>query len=178
MLRDTVRDFSAKEISPRAPREIDRSNQFPPDLWTQARRARAARHHGRGGVRRHGDGLSRAYRRDGGDLARLGLGRACPTARTPTCASTRSARNGTRGAEEEVPAEARLRRARRRARDVRAGRRLGRRRHAAAAPSARGDRYVLNGNKMWITNGPDADVLVVYGKTSDRRSPPSSSRRA
>src|SRR5262252_805010 len=31
----------------------------------------------------------------------------------------------------------------------------------------RGDRYVLNGNKMWITNGPDADVLVVYGKTSE-----------
>ena len=29
----------------------------------------------------------------------------------------------------------------------------------------RGDRYVLNGNKMWITNGPDADVLVVYAKT-------------
>ena len=29
----------------------------------------------------------------------------------------------------------------------------------------KGDRYVLNGNKMWITNGPDADVLVVYAKT-------------
>jgi isovaleryl-CoA dehydrogenase len=29
----------------------------------------------------------------------------------------------------------------------------------------RGDRYVLNGNKMWITNGPDADTLVVYAKT-------------
>jgi isovaleryl-CoA dehydrogenase len=29
----------------------------------------------------------------------------------------------------------------------------------------RGDHYVLNGNKMWITNGPDADVLVVYAKT-------------
>ena len=28
-----------------------------------------------------------------------------------------------------------------------------------------GDAYVLNGNKMWITNGPDADVLVVYAKT-------------
>jgi isovaleryl-CoA dehydrogenase len=30
----------------------------------------------------------------------------------------------------------------------------------------KGDVYVLNGNKMWITNGPDADVLVVYAKTS------------
>ena len=29
----------------------------------------------------------------------------------------------------------------------------------------RGDHYVLNGSKMWITNGPDADVLVVYAKT-------------
>ncbi|WP_249975432.1 isovaleryl-CoA dehydrogenase [Vreelandella olivaria] len=28
-----------------------------------------------------------------------------------------------------------------------------------------GDRYILNGNKMWITNGPDANVLVVYAKT-------------
>ena len=28
-----------------------------------------------------------------------------------------------------------------------------------------GDRFVLNGSKMWITNGPDADVLVVYAKT-------------
>jgi isovaleryl-CoA dehydrogenase len=29
----------------------------------------------------------------------------------------------------------------------------------------KGDRYVLNGAKMWITNGPDADVLVVYART-------------
>jgi isovaleryl-CoA dehydrogenase len=28
-----------------------------------------------------------------------------------------------------------------------------------------GDNYVLNGTKMWITNGPDANVLVVYAKT-------------
>jgi len=29
----------------------------------------------------------------------------------------------------------------------------------------KGDRYILNGNKMWITNGPDADTLVIYAKT-------------
>ena len=29
----------------------------------------------------------------------------------------------------------------------------------------RGDRYVLNGTKMWITNGPDADTVIVYAKT-------------
>ena len=28
-----------------------------------------------------------------------------------------------------------------------------------------GDRYILNGSKMWITNGPDADTLIVYAKT-------------
>jgi isovaleryl-CoA dehydrogenase len=32
----------------------------------------------------------------------------------------------------------------------------------------RGDRYVLNGTKFWITNAPEADVLVVYAKTGDR----------
>src|SRR3546814_10684952 len=31
----------------------------------------------------------------------------------------------------------------------------------------RGDRFVLNGTKMWITNGPNADVLVVYAKRSE-----------
>jgi isovaleryl-CoA dehydrogenase len=30
----------------------------------------------------------------------------------------------------------------------------------------KGDRYILNGSKMWITNGPSADVLVVYAKTN------------
>ena len=35
----------------------------------------------------------------------------------------------------------------------------------------RNDRYVLNGNKMWITNGPDADTLVVYAKTDANAGP-------
>jgi len=34
----------------------------------------------------------------------------------------------------------------------------------------KGDHYILNGNKMWITNGPDADVLIVYAKT-DKAAP-------
>jgi len=37
------------------------------------------------------------------------------------------------------------------------------------AAAKRGDTYVLNGTKMWITNGPDADVLVVYAKTSPEK---------
>ncbi len=35
----------------------------------------------------------------------------------------------------------------------------------------KGDRYVLNGNKMWITNGPEADVLVIYAKTDPDAGP-------
>ncbi len=35
----------------------------------------------------------------------------------------------------------------------------------------KGDRYILNGNKMWITNGPNADVLVVYAKTDPEAGP-------
>uniref|UniRef100_A0A8C5MM01 Isovaleryl-CoA dehydrogenase, mitochondrial n=1 Tax=Leptobrachium leishanense TaxID=445787 RepID=A0A8C5MM01_9ANUR len=35
----------------------------------------------------------------------------------------------------------------------------------------RGDCYVLNGNKFWITNGPDADVLIVYAKTDPNSQP-------
>ncbi|WP_192797997.1 isovaleryl-CoA dehydrogenase [Brucella pseudogrignonensis] len=35
----------------------------------------------------------------------------------------------------------------------------------------RGESYVLNGNKMWITNGPDAEVLVVYAKTDPSAGP-------
>ncbi len=36
------------------------------------------------------------------------------------------------------------------------------------AAEKKGDAYVLNGTKMWITNGPDADVLVVYAKTTPK----------
>lgn len=36
----------------------------------------------------------------------------------------------------------------------------------------KGDSYVLNGNKFWITNGPDADVLVVYAKTDTKTDKP------
>jgi isovaleryl-CoA dehydrogenase len=35
----------------------------------------------------------------------------------------------------------------------------------------RGDRYVLNGSKMWITNGPDANVLLIYAKTDAKAGP-------
>ncbi|WP_029057532.1 isovaleryl-CoA dehydrogenase [Stappia stellulata] len=35
----------------------------------------------------------------------------------------------------------------------------------------KGDRYILNGSKMWITNGPDADTLIVYAKTDPAAGP-------
>jgi len=35
----------------------------------------------------------------------------------------------------------------------------------------KGDRYILNGSKFWITNGPDADVIVVYAKTDPDAGP-------
>ncbi|MDE2185017.1 MAG: isovaleryl-CoA dehydrogenase [Alphaproteobacteria bacterium] len=41
----------------------------------------------------------------------------------------------------------------------------------AARAEKKGDRYVLNGSKMWITNGSDADTLVVYAKTDPAAGP-------
>ena len=73
-------------------------------------------------------------------------------------------RNGSDAQRAEVPAEADQRRARRRAGDERAGRRLRRHLMKLKAEDKGGD-YVLNGSKMWITNGPDADTMVVYAKT-------------
>jgi isovaleryl-CoA dehydrogenase len=40
-----------------------------------------------------------------------------------------------------------------------------------AQPDKRGDGYLLTGRKMWITNGPDADVVVVYAKTDPAAGP-------
>ncbi len=101
---------------------------------------------------------------------RLGLGRACPTARIPISASTRSA------------ATAREAQKRRYLPRLISGEHVGA--LAMSEPGAgsdvvgmrtraekRGDRYVLNGNKMWITNGPDADTLVVYAKTDPAAGP-------
>jgi hypothetical protein len=95
-----------------------------------------------------------------------GLRRAsrCPTARTPTCASIRSA------------ATARRRRKIATCRRLISGAHVGALAMSEANAGSdvvsmklraerQGDRFVLNGGKMWITNGGDADTLVVYAKT-------------
>jgi len=42
---------------------------------------------------------------------------------------------------------------------------------ARKVSDVKGDRYILNGNKMWITNGPDADTYVIYAKTDSSKGP-------
>ena len=91
MLRDTRARLRRRRDRAARRRRSTATTSFPRDLWPQAGRARPARHHRRGGVWRRRHGLSRACRGDGGDQPRLGLGRACPMARIPTSASTRSA---------------------------------------------------------------------------------------
>jgi isovaleryl-CoA dehydrogenase len=146
--------------------ETDRDNDSSPHLWTQMGEL------GLLGMTADPDSAAPVWaisptrwrwRRSAAHRPRS----ACPTARIPTCASTRSTAGAMR-TEGEIPAEAVLRRACRAL--------------AMSEPGSgsdvvsmklraekRNDRYVLNGNKMWITNGPDANTLVVYAKTDPGR---------
>ena len=167
MLRDSVRDFADAEIAPRAA-EIDRDDAFPARPVAEARRARPARHHRRGGTMAAPawaiSRMSWRWRRSAAARPRS----ASPTARTRTSASTRSAATAT-------PTQKR-----RYLPKLISGEHVGA--LAMSEPGAgsdvvgmttraekKGDRYVLNGTKMWITNGPDADTLVVYAKTDPGR---------
>ncbi len=129
-----------------------------------ARRAGPARHHGAGALGRRRPRLPRARHGHGGDLARLGrrrpvLWRAFEPVREPAapqrqrCAARRGICRSSSAASTSARSPCRSRGA---GSDVVS---------MQLRAERRGDSYVLNGRKMWITNGPDADVLVVYAKT-------------
>jgi len=162
MLRDTLQQFTAAEITPRAA-EIDRSDQFPMDLWRKL-----------GDLGVLGMTVPEAY--GGTDMGYLAhivaleeISRGSASvglsygAHSNLCVN-QIMRNGT-----EAQRQRYLPR-------LVSGEHIGA--LAMSEPGAgsdvvsmrlradrKGDHYVLNGSKMWITNGPDADVMVIYAKT-------------
>src|ERR1700760_346662 len=161
-IRETVYDFASNEIAPRAA-EIDKSNQFPRDLWPKI-----------GALGLHGITVEEEY---GG--AGLGYLEHCIAMEEISRAS--GAIGLSYGAHSNLCVN-QLRRNGSEAQKRKYLPRLISGEHpgslAMSEPGSgsdvvsmklraekKGDRYVLNGNKMWITNGPDADVLVVYAKT-------------
>jgi isovaleryl-CoA dehydrogenase len=165
MLRDSVRDFAAKEIAPRAA-EIDRTNEFPPDLW---RKLGALGVLGVTVEEEYG-GTAMGYLAHVIAMEEISRGSASIGlsygAHSNLCVN-QIRRNGSDAQKRKYLPK------------LVSGEHVGA--LAMSEPGAgsdvvgmrlkaerRGDRYVLNGNKMWITNGPDASVLVIYAKTSDR----------
>lgn len=162
MLRDSVRSFAANEIAPRAA-EIDHSNEFPNELW-----------------RKMGDlgilGVTVEEEYGGAGMGYLEhvvameeVSRASASVGLSYGAHSNLCVNQIRknGTEEQK---------RRYLPKLISGEHIGA--LAMSEPNAgsdvvsmklraekKGDRYVLNGTKMWITNGPDADTLVIYAKT-------------
>jgi isovaleryl-CoA dehydrogenase len=162
MLRDSIRIFAAKEIAPRAA-QIDHDNLFPADLWKKL-----------GDLGVHGMTVSEDY--GGCDLGYLAhmvvmeeVSRASAAvglsygAHSNLCINQLH-RNGSPAQKHKYLPK------------LVAGVHVGA--LAMSEPNAgsdvvsmklradkRGDRYVLNGAKMWITNGGDADTMVVYAKT-------------
>jgi isovaleryl-CoA dehydrogenase len=162
MLRESVRAFAAKEIAPRAA-DIDRQNAFPTDLW---------RKFGALGVL----GITAEEEFGGSNMGYLAhivameeISRASASVGLSYGAHSNLAvnqiqRNGTQAQKRAYLPK------------LISGEYVGA--LAMSEPDSgsdvvsmklraerKGDRYVLNGSKMWITNGPDADVLVVYAKT-------------
>jgi isovaleryl-CoA dehydrogenase len=162
ILRESVATFVDREVAPRAA-EIDRSNEFPRELWPRLGKLgllgiTAAEEHGGSamGYLAHVVAMEEVSR----GSASVGLSYG---AHSNLCVN-QIQRNGSDAQRkrylprlisgEHVGALAMS--------EPGAGSdvvsmRLAARKH--------GERYVLNGSKMWITNGPDADVLVVYAKT-------------
>jgi len=168
MLRDAVGQFAASEIVPRAG-EIDRSNQFPMDLWRKM-----------GSLGVLGITVEEAYGGAGmGYLAHIvameEISRASGSvglsygAHSNLCVN-QIRRNGSEAQKKKYLPK------------LISGEHVGA--LAMSEPGSgsdvvsmrlradrKGDRYVLNGSKMWITNGPDAHTLVVYAKTDVQAGP-------
>jgi isovaleryl-CoA dehydrogenase len=161
-LRDSVRRFCDVEIAPRAA-EIDRSNEFPADLWGKM---------GELGVL----GITVSEEYGGAGLGYLAhcvameeISRASASVGLSYGAHSNLCVNQIRinGTDEQK---------RRYLPGLVSGQAVGAlamSEHSAGSDVvsmklravSHGDHYVLNGTKMWITNGPDADTLVVYAKT-------------
>ena len=167
MLRATVRKFATKELAPRAA-EIDRANEFPTDLW---RRMGALGLLGIT-VEEEFGGTNMGYVAH--VIAMEEISRASASvglsygAHSNLCVN-QIRRNGTDAQKrkflpklvsgEHVGALA--------ISEPGAGSDvLSMRLRAERSSSGASQCYVLNGNKMWITNGPDADTIVVYAKTN------------
>src|SRR5687768_8845415 len=161
-IRTTVRDFAQERIAPRAD-EIDRTNTFPRDLWPQM-----------GAVGLHGITVEEEY--GGAGLGYLEhcvameeVSRASASVGLSYGAHSNLAVNQIRRNGSEAQKRKYLPK-------LISGEHVGA--LAMSEPGAgsdvvsmklkaedKGGYYVLNGSKFWITNGPDADTLVVYAKT-------------
>ena len=168
MLRGTVEAFAADEIAPRAA-DIDRSNEFPADLWQKLGALGVLgvtvpeEWGGAGmGYLEHVVAMEEISRAS----ASVGLSYG---AHSNLCVNQISRNGSDEQRRRYLP-------------KLISGEHVGA--LAMSEPGAgsdvvgmktradkRGDRYVLNGSKMWITNGPDADVLVVYAKTDPSAGP-------
>jgi len=167
-IRQTVHDFAGNEIAPRAA-EIDRTNQFPRDLWPKI-----------GALGLHGITAEEAY---GG--AGLGYLEHCVAMEEISRASASIGLSY--GAHSnlcvnQISRNANEAQKRKYLPKLISGDHVGA--LAMSEPGSgsdvvsmktraekKGDRYVLNGNKMWITNGPIAETLVVYAKTDPNAGP-------
>ena len=167
-IRDTVQDFSSNEIAPRAD-EIDNTNHFPRDLWPKI-----------GALGLHGITVEEEY---GG--AGLGYLEHCVAMEEMSRAS--AAVGLSYGAHSnlcvnQIRRNGNEEQKRKYLPKLISGEHVGA--LAMSEPGAgsdvvsmrtradkKGDRFVLNGSKMWITNGPVAETLVVYAKTDPDAGP-------